>query len=205
MTNTLTQNAALVLGVLSATGAAAVGQDISNSEREMALRYLAETRAGVIESVKGLSDAQFSFKPAPERWSVAETLEHLTIVEEFVATGVRPRLEKAPAPAPERDVKHVDATIIATVPDRSTKFQAPPQIQPNGRWTPAVSLEHFLVSRDQTVEWLKTDTDLRGHSVNHPALGPLDGYQWILAAAGHSKRHTEQIIEVKTDPNFPAH
>ena len=28
--------------------------------------------------------------------------------------------------------------------------------------------------------------------------------QWILAAAGHSKRHTEQIIEVKADPNFPA-
>lgn len=204
MTNTLTQNAAILLSMLSATGAAAAGQDITNSEREMALRYLAETRAGVIEAVKGLSEAQFNFKPAPERWSVAETLEHIATVEDTVLHGVRVRLEKAPAPAADRDAKQLDATIIATVPDRSTKIQAPPQLQPNGRWTPAVALEHFLTSRDQTIEWLKTDTDLRGHAVNHPVLGPLDGYEWILAAAGHSKRHTEQILEVKADPNFPA-
>jgi hypothetical protein len=40
--------------------------------------------------------------------------------------------------------------------------------------------------------------------VDHPVLGPLDGYEWILAAAAHSERHTKQILEVKADPNFPA-
>jgi hypothetical protein len=32
----------------------------------------------------------------------------------------------------------------------------------------------------------------------------MDGYQWVLATAAHTERHTKQILEVKSDPNFPA-
>jgi hypothetical protein len=203
MINTLYTKSAILFGAISLAGGA-TGQDITTMEREQALRYLAETRAGVIEAVKGLSEAQFNFKPAPDRWSVAECLEHIAIVENAVLSGVRVRLEKAPAPSADRDVKQIDALILAKVPDRSTKIQAPPPLAPTGRWTPAAALEHFFAGREQTVNWLKSDTDLRGHSVDHPVLGPLDGYEWILAAAGHSERHTKQILEVKADPNFPA-
>jgi hypothetical protein len=34
-------------------------------------------------------------------------------------------------------------------------------------------------------------------------FGPLDGYDWILAVAAHTARHTQQILEVKADPGFP--
>jgi hypothetical protein len=203
MIDTLYTKSALLFGALSLAGGA-TGQDVTNTEREQALRYLAETRTGVMEAVKGLSEAQWNFKPAPDRWSVAECLEHIAVVEDVVLTGVRVRLEKAPAPSLERDVKQVDAAVLAKVPDRSTKFQAPPQISPTARWTPSASVEHFLASRRDTINWLKSDSDLRGHVVDHPVLGPLDGYEWILAAAGHSERHTKQILEVRADPNFPA-
>jgi DinB superfamily len=202
MINTLYTKSAILFGAISLAGGA-TGQDVTNLEREQALHYLAETRAGVIEAVKGLSDAQFNFKPAPDRWSVAECLEHIAIVEDLTLNGIRPRLEKGAAPAADRDVKQIDAMVLAKVPDRSTKVQAPPQLHPTGRQTPATTLEHFLASRQQTVNWLKSDSDLRGHVVDHPVLGPLDGYQWILAVAAHSERHTKQILEVKTDPNFP--
>jgi hypothetical protein len=199
---TLYTKSALLFGALTVASAAA-GQDVTNPEREQALRYLAETRTGVVEAVKGLSDAQFNFKPAPDRWSVAEVLEHIAVVEDLALNSVRARLEKAPAPSADRDAKQVDALILAKVPDRSTKFQAPPQILPTARWTPAATLEHFLASRGETINWLKSSHDLRAHSVDHPALGPLDGYQWILTVAGHSERHTKQILEVKANPNFP--
>ncbi len=42
--------------------------------------------------------------------------------------------------------------------------------------------------------------------VNHVAttpVGMLDSYQLILFTAAHTNRHTQQIIEVKADPNFP--
>ena len=202
MINTLYTKSAILFGAISLAGGAA-GQDITNMEREQAVRYLADTRAGVIEAVKGLSEAQFSFKPGPDRWSIAECLEHIAIVENAVLSGVRVRLEKGPAPAADRDVKQIDAMILTTVPDRSTKVKAPAQLVPTGNSAPAANLEHFLASRQQTVNWLKSDSNLRGHSVDHPVLGPLDGYEWILAAAGHSERHTKQILEVKADPNFP--
>lgn len=202
MINTLTAKSAILFGAISLAGGA-MGQDITNMEREHGLKYLAETRANVIEAVKGLSEAQFHYKPAPDRWSVAECLEHISIVEGSVATRIRPALEKAPAPAAGRDFQQVDALILKTVPDRSTKVKAPPPLEPTRSLTPAEYLERFLASREQTVDWLKTDHDLRGHVVDHPVLGPLDGYEWILAAAGHSDRHTQQILEVKADPNFP--
>jgi hypothetical protein len=202
MINTLYTKSAILFGAISLAGGAA-GQDITNMEREQAVRYLADTRAGVIEAVKGLSEAQFNFKPGPDRWSIAECLEHIAIVENAVLSGVRVRLEKGPAPAADRDVKQIDAMILTTVPDRSTKVKAPAQLVPTGNSAPAANLENFLASRQQTVNWLKSDSNLRGHSVDHPVLGPLDGYEWILAAAGHSERHTKQILEVKADPNFP--
>ena len=45
---------------------------------------------------------------------------------------------------------------------------------------------------------------LRAHVLLHPVLGPLDAYEWVLAVAAHTERHTKQILEVKADANFPA-
>ena len=203
MIKTLYTKSIVLFGAVSMAGGVS-GQDITAAERDQAIRYLAETRAGVMDAVKGISEAQFNFKPGPDRWSVAEILEHISIVEDVVLNGVRARLEKAAPPTADHDAKQVDAMVLAKVPDRTTKVQAPPQLAPAGRTTPAATLEHFLASRQQVVNWLKSDADLRGHAVDHPVLGQLDGYEWILAAAGHSERHTKQILEVKADPNFPA-
>ena len=184
--------------------ALATAQDLTRSEREQGLRYLDETRNGVIEATKGLSEAQWKFKPAADRWSIAEIVEHIALAEDLFLQDVRKRLENAPAGSPDRDAKQTDAMILAKVPDRSAKFQAPPPLLPTGKWTRDVVMEHFMASRRQTVSFLKSATELRNHVVNHPALGPLDGYEWTMAVAAHSARHTGQILEVKADPNFPA-
>jgi hypothetical protein len=34
-------------------------------------------------------------------------------------------------------------------------------------------------------------------------FGWIDGYQLYLFIAGHSKRHTQQLNEVKANPSFP--
>jgi hypothetical protein len=183
---------------------AAAGQSLTQTEKEQTLRYLSETRNGVVDAVKGLSEAQWKFKPAPDRWSVAEVVEHLALIEDILSQKVLGNLEKAPAPSNDRDPKQVDAMLLAKIPDRSTKFQAPPAAVPTGRWTPTETLEHFLAGRAQTVTLFKSTADLRDHAINHPVFGQLDGYEWVLAVAAHSARHTKQILEVKADPNFPA-
>jgi hypothetical protein len=112
------------------------GQGLSKSERERALHYLAETRAGVVQAVTGLSDAQLKFAPAPGRWCIAEILEHITVTESFFLERIAPQLEQSPAPVREGDAKDVDRMIVEKVPDRSTRYQAPAMLQPTGRWAP---------------------------------------------------------------------
>ncbi len=181
----------------------AAAQDITPAEKEKALTYLGETRDGVSAAVKGLSEAQWKFKPAPDRWSVAEIVEHLAVLEGLFVSNISAQILQSPAGKPGADVHATDAAILAKVPDRSTKAHAPEMIVPTGRWTPQELLDRFLASRRETARFLESTADLRGHVLNHPALGPLDGYEWVLAIAAHTERHTKQILEVKADPHFP--
>jgi hypothetical protein len=184
----------VVLVFLAVTAAAAQDQK--------ARQYLNETRDGLLAAVKGLTPEQWTFKPAPDRWSVAEIVEHITVVETYV-NGLIEKLPQAPAPAADFKASEVDALILRKMADRSTKYQAPEAIQPTARWTPTEALDHFLAARRQNADSLQSNPDLRRHVIPHPAFGPLDGYEWILATAAHSARHTQQILEVKADPRFP--
>ena len=195
------------LSVLSSAllllGAAAFGQGLTQADRERGVTYLEQTRDGVVESVKGLSEAQMKFKAAPERWSVAETLEHIAKAEDFIFQNVTDQVMKAPAGPAGRDTAKIDAMVLAMIPDRSHKAQAPPPLVPTSSWTPAESLDHFLKSRAKTIAFLESTPDLREHAADSPLGQPLDAYEWLLFIAAHSERHTKQILEVKADPAFP--
>ena len=54
--------------------ASAVTWDITPSEKDKTSSYLADTRNALVDAVKGLSEAQWKFKPAPDRWSAAEVV-----------------------------------------------------------------------------------------------------------------------------------
>lgn len=182
----------------------ALAQSLTAAERQKAVQYLEQTRDGVIAQTKGLSDAQMKFKPAPDRWSVAETLEHIAVAEDYLLGNVTNNIMKAPAGPADRDTAKLDAMILAAVPDRSTKRQAPGPLVPKGRWTPAETLAHFEASRAKTIAFLQSTPDLREHaSSDNPFQQPMDAYEWLLFISAHSERHTKQIAEVKADPNFP--
>jgi hypothetical protein len=173
------------------------------AERAEGVRYLTASRDALATAVNGLSEAQWKFKPAPDRWSIAEVVEHLAVVEDLISNHILLQIPQAKAGAADRDARKTDATIVATMADRSVKYHAPPAIVPTGRWTPTEALDHFLSGRAHTLELFQSATGLREHVIDHPAFGPLDGYEWVLAAATHAERHTKQILEVKADPNFP--
>jgi hypothetical protein len=196
------RKAAIVLCVMLCLGGATFGQNVSAEDKEKGLKFLDQTRQGVLDATKGLSDAQWKFKPAPDRWSVAEVLEHITLAEDFLYENGAQKALKGPASAPDRDYKKTDATILAMVPDRTTKRQAPDMLVPTGRWSPVEALDHFQKSRARNIEFLKDTPDLRGHVADSP-FGPVDSFEWVLFISAHSERHTKQILEVKADPNFP--
>ena len=176
---------------------------LTSAEHDFAVAYLTVTRDRLVDALKDLSDAQWNFKPYPERWSIAETMEHVAIVEARVQEIIK-SMAQAPADAPDRDVKQVDAFVLVAVPMRHPRVKAPERISPLGGRTGRQALQDFLGNRARTVALLSTAPHLRSRVVPHPILGPWDGYQWILAAGAHSARHTGQVLEVKEEPNFPA-
>jgi uncharacterized damage-inducible protein DinB len=179
-------------------------QNVTPEERTKALKYLEKTRAGVLEATKGLSEAQWNFKPGPDRWSVAEVTEHIAAAEDFIMDMVKDKVMKAPPRTDPDDIKALDELVLQAIPDRSKKAQAPEPLRPNNRFgSPKDSLKHFTESRAKTVAFLKQTPDLRQHAADSPLGKKLDAYQWVLFVAAHSERHTKQIDEVKADPSFP--
>jgi hypothetical protein len=189
--------------VLMVGAAAASAQEVTQAEKERALQYLETTKKGVLEATKGLSEAQWNFKAGPDRWSVAQVMEHIATAEDFIRGALKEKVMMAPAGEPGRDVKKSDEAVLAMVPDRTNKVQAPEPLVPTNRFgSPEGSVKHFVESRATTEDFLKTTTGLRDHVTDSP-MGKLDGYEFILLIAAHSERHTKQINEVKADPNFP--
>jgi len=193
----------LIASLLMAGAAATSAQEVTQAEKDKALQYLETTKKGVLEATKGLSEAQWNFKPAPDRWSVAQVMEHIATAEDFIRGMLKEKIMMAPAGEPGRDVKKTDEGVLAMVPDRTTKLQAPEPLVPAHRFgSPDASVKHFVDSRATTEDFLKGTTGLRDHVADSP-MGKLDGYEFVLLIAAHSERHTKQINEVKADPNFP--
>jgi hypothetical protein len=198
--------AVIIAMVLAMAGAASANaQDVSQADKDRALQYLESTKKGVLDATKGLSDAQWNFKAAPDRWSVAQVMEHLAAAEDMIRGMTQEQLMKSPAVAVRdaEEIKKADEAVLAMVPDRSHKIQAPEPLVPINRFgSPAAAQKHFVESRAVTEEYLKNATGLRAHLGDSP-MGKLDGYEFVLLIAAHSERHTKQMLEVKADPNFP--
>jgi len=200
--------AILVLSLVSTVSvwAQSAAPTLTPEERESALKSFQTTRDNFLKSITGLSQKQWMFKPAPDRWSVAEVAEHITVSESSLSGLVEKQIMTSPA-APEKreQVKGKDELILQRVPDRTHKAQAPEFLRPTGRWATEADLtKAFEESREATMDYIRTtNDDLRDHFFDHPVFGTLDGYQWLLLISSHSARHTAQIEEVKADPNFP--
>jgi DinB superfamily len=193
----------LVALLLMSGAAAASAQEVTQAEKDRALQYLESTKKNVLEATKGLSEEQWNFKPAPDRWSVAQVMEHIAAAEGFLLDFTKEKVMGGPAGEPGRDVKKTDQAVLTMVPDRTHKAQAPEPLVPNNRFSSSDgSVKHFIESRSATEDFLKSTAGLRDHVTDSP-LGKLDGYEFVLFIAAHSERHTKQINEVKADPNFP--
>jgi hypothetical protein len=197
----------LLLTLLVITGMAGTLNDASlgSKERKFAVQHLKETKANLLKSIKGLSEAQLNFKPAPDRWSVKECFYHIILAENGL-WGMFEATMKTPAtPEKRSEIKVSDEEIVKMIENRSQKAKAAePMLPGKATWqnmTEAIAA--FKASRGEHLKYVKNTTeDLRNHVFQLP-FGSIDGYQFLLFMSAHSDRHTQQINEVKADPNFP--
>ncbi len=177
---------------------------MKSPELERAVSYLTQTRDNLLRAASGLSPAQMRFKPAPDRWSIAECLEHLVTVENRAIDGISNALRQPADSSKRSPFDGRDDELLHIAADRTNRRQAPEAVQPSGRLPHDQLLREFEASRQRTIDLAATtERDPRQHFFAHRAFGELDCYQWMLLIAAHGDRHRVQIEEVLARLDFP--
>jgi uncharacterized damage-inducible protein DinB len=162
--------------------------------------------ARLSESAEGLSDGQEAFRPSPERWSIAEILEHVSLVEAQVVRLLQMVLHKAEAAGGSRrdDASFAPVSIKEFVEQAATrKYKAPEMAVPTGVVAVADSLASLRATRDALRELRPRfeQIDCTQLRYPHPAFGPLNLYQWLAFIGIHQTRHRRQIEALKETLN----
>ncbi|HXX19813.1 MAG TPA: DinB family protein [Candidatus Acidoferrum sp.] len=175
------------------------------AERERAVNYLTQSRDDLLRAVRGLSREQLQFKPAPDRWCVADCLEHLILVENRrIGEGIPAALQQPIDPARRSAYEGRDDELVRLVAGRVQRVQAPEPVRPAGRWPHDRLIPEFEAARKRSTDLVTTtQANLRQYLSTHPLFGDLDCYQWLLLIAAHSDRHRTQIEELVASPGFP--
>jgi hypothetical protein len=187
-------------------GAAAASLSMSDEDRKYLSGYLKKTGDDVVRSIAHLTAAQWTYKPDPTRWSIAECVEHLVLEEQTLFPAITQKVVKIPLPDGQaRANREQDERIIKFMTDRSQKVSAGESVAPHGKLaTVEEGIAQFSKVRGDTIEWVRTtQADLRGHGTANPSLHFLDAYGYCILLAAHSARHTAQMEEVKSAPGYP--
>jgi hypothetical protein len=176
---------------------------MTQQDRETLIKDLEGSRKIFLDAIADVkTEAQWNYKPAPDRWSVAECAAHIIAAEDYFRQNVATAL-KSPAAKVENQTQG-DAMITKMIRNRSQRFQAPAQLEPTGKVVPkAQAIKDFEATRAKTLAYVKTTKDaLRDHAMGAPPQ-QTTAYQLMLMLSGHTERHTAQLLEVKASPNYP--
>ena len=138
--------------------------------------------------------------PSPDRWSIAQVLEHLVLTERSIARLLTRLFTDAVSNGlgPETDTRPILAAIdTRRITDRSVRNVSPDALRPPGKVDPIVALASLKETRAELGAAAAIgDGRALGEIIRpHPYLGPINGYEWIAFVGAHIARHHEQIRE----------
>ncbi|MGH7616448.1 MAG: DinB family protein [Gemmatimonadaceae bacterium] len=161
------------------------------------LRYIDEQAGELRAAFESVPDSHRDVSPAPGRWSAAQVVHHVVIVERLVAQRVRGLIEQAKSLQPEHDASSI---LEILQPHRMTlrtrrivtsSGAEPRETNAAGVWTDFEETRRTFNAVVASGDGLQ----LGAVSAPHPALGELSGYGWIAFAGAHAARHAAQIRE----------
>ena len=171
---------------------------------ENILSHLEETRATLHAAVDAVPSSLRETRPDPDRWSVAEVLEHLSRVEEQITRLLAAKLAEARTKGslgPEEETSRVtDSMDGGLLLDRRRRITAGERVVPRGEMDAATALASLARTRANLRALIISHDGLSLGVVSfpHPVLGVIDGYQWFAFIGTHEARHAAQIREIGT-------
>ena len=84
------------------------------------LEQIEATRSRLLSLLTYLTDDQLNWKPDANSWSISQVIQHIATIEVLIPEIIRLGL------AEEANYVSTELNLDQRVPDRSTKFNAPP-------------------------------------------------------------------------------
>lgn len=165
------------------------------------LDYLDTTRSDLGKAVADVAVTRREERPGPDRWSAAEVLGHLAIIERRIVKMVAARIAAARADGlgPELDTSSVlDSINRVRIIDRRKRVTAPEMVQPQATGDATSAWAALQQSRAGLREAVLAADGLALSEITqeHPVLGLINLYQWLIFVGSHEARHTAQIREI---------
>ena len=195
----------LLLSAVTASAQTSGTTTMSKEDRAKVLKLMQDSHKETLDLLKGLSDAQWNYKPSPDKWSVGEVAEHIWLAEGLLFAAMENALKTPENPNWEEQTKGKNERVVNILTNRTGKAQAPETIKPTGK-TRAEIMKGLAEARDKSVKFAKeTKAAMNSHTLDHPfkVFGTLSAYQWLIYIPAHNLRHNQQIAEVKASPGFP--
>lgn len=169
---------------------------------------------GWLSLTRGLSDGQANWRPAPDRWSIAQCMDHLNVTTGRLLARVDPAVARARTTSVHSAGPFSYGVVSrwflrALAPEGAKPLPAPPAYRPSASALDidAVSARFEQVARAFRRAVVAADgLDLARIRIGSPAMPvfrlPLG--IWFLSTSSHMLRHLNQARRVRTDERFPA-
>jgi uncharacterized damage-inducible protein DinB len=206
--------AVLLLGLVGVASGDASAQDapspvLADTELAELVALLDSAQDGLLARLTGLTDEQWRFKPGPDRWSVAECVEHIARGEAALLESIEQMLEMSPDPEWHSKTSGKLALVQRYVPNRGPQgqggVQAPEEIRPTEGWSRSRGIARFYATHGRARAFVETmRRDIKDRTHESPVFSWLNAYARLFSLGLHIVRHTRQIAEVQADPDYPA-
>ena len=160
-------------------GVARTAEPASTLSIQPALLLLEKTPILLETMLRDLPEGLMRWKPAPERWSIAEVLSHLADIEEVYADRTRRIVTEETPTLPK-----YDATGTIVIGDYA-------------RGSANEILAYFIRTRRSTVILLRSiPADSGEREATHAELGTITLHEMLSEWASHDLGHLRQIAEL---------
>lgn len=174
----------------------------TEADRQYQVQNLKRTQQALEKATAGLTEEQWHFHESPQRWSIAEIVEHLALWEVIFAREINLAMRNTPNAALKQACR-TDSSYLNFIMEEKG-HNAPDYARPTGFIRGKDNLEFFKMRRQPAIAFVdSTSADLR---LYHEAVGGgvfRDVHQVLLVQWGHVDRHLRQIERVKQHALFP--
>lgn len=171
-------------------------------DRKYVITQFERTRDALVKETAHLTPRQWTFRESPDRWSIAEIVEHLALWEIIWSREISIGTRNKPQPdllKTARPDSYYQEFIMEPQPHKSPELALP-----TGFITGKNTLDFFLRGREQNLAFLRTtDADMRSLFELTATADPRNMHQVLIYQWGHIDRHLRQILKVKNHPDYP--